>query len=375
MRRWVAALALAALGCGGGVSPVVDRGPGIIAGASAGDRAAFRDGYARFNETERALDGLGPFYNGTSCADCHRDPGVGGSGPQRVRRAGTLLADGGFVAPPGGTMVPSFSIHAAIARPEVPADANVLALRRPLPLFGAGLIEAIDDATLVALAEAQKPYGIHGHVAWVSEPGASAPRVGRFGWKDDHATLRAMCGQAYRDEMGITNEMYPDELAPNGDPALLDTLDTTIDPEAHTGDLDGIVTFVRLLAPPPPASQVGEALFEETGCAVCHVPSLTTGTSDDPAFDRRPVPLYSDLLLHDVGTGDGIPQGAATGAELRTTPLWGLSRRTALLHDGSAASLDEAILRHAGEAAEVTARYQALSEADRAALLAFLGQL
>src|SRR6185312_2123196 len=98
-------------------------------------------GSAHFRETERALDGLGPFYSGTRCADCHGAPSLGGSGPQRVRRAGTLLPDGGFVEPPGGTLVPSFSIHGAIARPEVPVDANVIGLRRPLPLYGAGLLE------------------------------------------------------------------------------------------------------------------------------------------------------------------------------------------------------------------------------------------
>lgn len=375
MRALLLSVLALAVACGEGVSPVIERDSTFLPGVSSQELALYQQGLIRFTETERAFDGLGPFYSGTSCADCHRDPVLGGSGPQRIRRAGTLLSDGTFVEPPGGSLIPSFSIHGNVASPEIPLGANVIGLRRPLPLFGAGLLEAIDDATLISLADASKPYGVKGKVAWVEEPGGTGPRVGRFGWKDAHATLSGMCDQAYRDEMGITNRLYPDELVPNGDDALLAELDTTIDPESHVGDLEAIVGFVRLLAPPPAAGTAGEEVFLQTGCGVCHVPTLTTGASSDPAFDRRTLRLYSDLLLHDVGTGDGIPQAAASGAELRTTPLWGLSRRSALLHDGSATSIEAAIERHAGEATEVVSRYHALSDRQRQSLLGFLGGL
>jgi CxxC motif-containing protein (DUF1111 family) len=216
--------------------------------------------------------------------------------------------------------------------------------------------------------------------------GTGDRRVGRFGWKAQHATLLAFGADAYRNEMGITNALFASELAFGVDVARMRLCDPIPDPEdavdPRTGrrGIDNFASFMKFLAPVPrqtvdDTTRRGESIFGALGCASCHVPSLPTGPNVSPSLHRRPVPLFSDLLLHDVGTGDGIPQGAAQPNEFRTPALWGLRFRRPLLHDGSAATTEEAILRHRGEAERVRAAYQRLGSEDRAALLWFLSSL
>jgi CxxC motif-containing protein (DUF1111 family) len=152
------------------------------------------------------------------------------------------------------------------------------------------------------------------------------------------------------------------------------------DPVTQRRGIDNFESFMKFLAPVPRAqvrgsTTAGERLFEAIGCASCHVPTLATGSSPNPLFDARPVPLFSDLLLHDIGTGDGIRQGAAEDAEIRTPALWGVRLRRPLLHDGSAATTQDAILRHAGEADPARTGYEQLSSEERQQLLAFLRSL
>jgi CxxC motif-containing protein (DUF1111 family) len=300
-------------------------------------------------------------------------------------RAGRLLSDGRFEELPGGSLMSLFSIPPHLAQEVIPAEANVVAFRRSLPLFGAGLIEAIPDQAISSLTMVPKPPGVAGRTHIVTDVITGQPRVGRFGWKAQHATLRAFAGDAYRNEMGITNEVFPEEGAPNGNRGLLATVDRVPDPEdlpdPATGrsGVDKFSNFMRFLAPPPrgeitESAKQGEEVFNRIGCASCHA-VLTTGPSDDPLFDRKPVPLFSDLLLHDIGTGDGIAQDDARANEIRTPPLWGLRVRSPLLHDGRAARIEDAIRMHGGEAAGVRSDFERLGPAERQALLNFLKSL
>jgi CxxC motif-containing protein (DUF1111 family) len=211
-------------------------------------------------------------------------------------------------------------------------------------------------------------------------------RVGRFGWKAQQASLLGFSADAYLNEMGITNDLALQENAPNDDEVRLRDCDQVPDPEdapdAETGrrGIDNFENFMRFLGPPPRGeitAQVmrGEAIFREVGCAQCHTPAMQTGPNPIAPLDQKTVPLFSDLLLHDVGTGDGIVQGGAGADELRTSPLWGLRMSHPFLHDGSAATIEEAIRRHAGEATRVTRRFRRLRSAQREDLLAFLRSL
>jgi CxxC motif-containing protein (DUF1111 family) len=350
----------------------------------------FRIGLDDFLEVETAEEGLGPAYNGTSCGACHSVPAVGGTGGVAEIRAARRSATGGFLPldATGETLFQLFSVPAHACQPAIPPEATVIARRAPIALFGAGLVEAILDETLLAL---QDPVdvnrdGISGRAAMVTDVGTGAVRVGRFGWKAQHATLFAFGADAYRNEMGITNDVFPGELAFGVPPERMRLCDLIPDPEdvrdPRTGrrGIDNFPGFMRHLAPPgrgpiDDTVRAGEQVFAQLGCAACHTPSLPTGPSASPVFDRRPVPLFSDLLLHDVGTGDGIAQGAAAPEEIRTPALWGLRFRRPLLHDGSAQTIEEAVRRHGGEAEGARQRYDATTPGGRAALLAFLRSL
>ena len=262
-----------------------------------------------------------------------------------------------------------------------------MARRVTTPLFGAGLIEAIPDATLIAAAAAQKTDGVHGRVSLLNDVTTGTQRVGRFGWKAQQATLLAFSADAYVNEMGTTNRFFPEENAPNGNAALLARADQIQDPEDEVnattgkGDVDRAADFMRALAPPvrgPSSAAVlaGERLFTSINCVTCHTPALLTGPGPVPALSLQRVPLYSDLLLHDMGTlGDGIAQGPAGPRDLRTAPLWGLGSRPVYLHDGRTESLDEAIRAHAGEATAARTRYTQLPTAQQEQLRAFLRSL
>jgi CxxC motif-containing protein (DUF1111 family) len=271
---------------------------------------------------------------------------------------------------------------------NIPAEANVIARRAPIPVFGAGLVEAIPDETVLALEdpEDRDSNGISGRAGRIIDVATGRERIGRFGWKAQQATLLAFAADAYRNEMGITNDLFPDEVALGVDPEMLKLCSATrgIEDvrERRTGlrGIDNFESFMKFLAPiqrgPIDDSvQAGEVVFREIGCAGCHVPGMLTGPNGNPLFDRKPVPLYSDLLLHDIGTGDGIDQAAAAADEIRTPALWGLRFRRPLLHDGSAPTADAAIRRHANEARGAVERYLSLSGFERAQILAFLASL
>ena len=361
-----------------------------LSGLSPVEFEEFILGLEDFLEVEDAEEGLGPAYNNTSCAGCHNVPAIGGIAPMTTTRAGIREPDGTFrdIEPGRDSLFQIFSIPTHACQSVIPPEANVIAKRVPIPLFGAGLIEAIPDAALEALAD---PHdldrdGVSGRAPLVVELLTGALRVGRFGWKSQRATLLEFGADAYRNEMGITNDLFPDELVFRLSARQLARCDKARDPEdvvePSTGrrGIDNFESFMRLLAPLPrgpvtPEVTAGRQVFDAIGCAACHVPALVTGRSINPLFDRQRVALFSDLLLHDIGTGDGIRQAGAGPEEIRTPPLWGLRFRRPLLHDGSAATAVEAIRRHANEAAPSRAGFDRLGSGDHRVLVAFLDSL
>jgi CxxC motif-containing protein (DUF1111 family) len=229
--------------------------------------------------------------------------------------------------------------------------------------------------------------GISGRAARIMDVATRRERVGRFGWKAQQATLLAFSGDAYRNEMGITNDLFPDEVALGVDPGTLALcspprrgLEDVRDRRTGLRGIDNFENFMKLLAPVgrgtvDAQARAGERVFLDIGCASCHRPVLQSGGSANPVFDRKDVLLYSDLLLHDVGTGDGIEQADGKANEIRTPALWGVRFRRPLLHDGSAATIEEAIERHGREAAGVMKRHAELPAAEQAALVHFLKSL
>ena len=360
-----------------------------LPGLSARELELFRTGLDDFSEVESAADGLGPAFNGTSCAVCHSVPAIGGITAMTEVRAGHRDENGKFTELAGGTLFHLFSISNHRCQVQIPEEANVIARRAPIPLFGAGLVEAIPDEALIALEDPddRNGDGISGRAARVVDLASGRVRIGRFGWKSQHATLLAFSADAYRNEMGITNDLFPDEVALGIDPEQLKLcapprkgVEDVRDRRTQLRGIDQFENFMRLLAPPERGtinSSVlgGETIFASVGCQRCHTALLTTAPSKNPVFDRKPVRLYSDLLLHDVGTGDGIEQEAAASDEIRTPALWGLRFRRPLLHDGSSPTIDDAITKHGGEATSIVTRYRDLSPADQALLLAFLKSL
>lgn len=361
-----------------------------LAGISSTEFGEFRMGLDDFLEVETAEEGLGPAYNGTSCAVCHNIPAVGGFGTIAEVRAVGRNAEGELTPlyDSGETLHQLFSVPTHGCQVTIPADAVVIARRIPIPLFGAGLVEAIPDATILALEDPTDDNGdgVSGRAARIVDIATGQIRVGRFGWKAQHATLLAFGADAYRNEMGITNDLFPAELASGIHPDRMRRCDPIPDPEdirdlrTNRRGIDNFESFMKFLAPlarqtPDAAARSGERAFAAVGCASCHVPVLLTGRHTNRLFDNQVVALFSDLLLHDVGTGDGIAQSAALATEIRTPALWGLRDRRPLLHNGSATTIEEAILRHGSEAARARTGFTQLSDLDRAALIAFLKTL
>ncbi len=361
---------------------------GPLPGITSLELELFRMGRNDFLEVETTTEGLGPLFNGTSCAQCHSIPAIGGTGTIVETRAGYRDQNGVFHAPPGGTLMHLFSIPPHDCQVSVYEEANVIARRISIPLFGAGLVEAIPDATLLALEdpEDRNGDGVRGRAAIVEDPATGSRRVGRFGWKAQQPTLLAFAADAYINEMGISNDLFRNEPLGNVAPEKStrcfgsNSPEDVRDPRTGLRGIDNFENFLRLLAPPPRGlvTEVvlrGERAFNDIGCALCHVPILQTGPSANPVFNLKPVPLFSDLLLHDIGTGDGIEQADAKAGEIRTPALWGLRFRRPLLHDGSAATIEDAIRRHSGEAESITDRFRQLAPDQRAELIAFLRSL
>jgi CxxC motif-containing protein (DUF1111 family) len=287
------------------------------------------------------------------------------------------IVEGRFdaLAGEGGPVARSHSIselgQACDLLPGIPRGATISSVRNAPPLFGLGLIEGIPDAAILAGAGPHED-GINGRPQLVeTAPGSHS--VGRFGWKAHSPSLEGFVADALRDELGITSPMAAEDVLPR---APFDCAGAETSPEVDGATVRALTSFVASLAIPtgrdePAASLVsqGATLFRGAGCIACHTASLPGAAGD--------VPLYSDLLLHDMGPAldDGVVQGVAGGRDWRTTPLWGLGLRSRYLHDGRARSLRAAIQAHGGEAAAAAGRFRNMTEAEREALLAFLNSL
>jgi mono/diheme cytochrome c family protein len=341
----------------------------------------FLDGKDGFKLVQKIEAGLGPIFNGVSCVACHSSPIVGGGSTVNTTRFGQNV--GGRFDPLdslGGSILQEFAIHPA-AMELVPGLANVVTKRNSTPIFGLGLIEAIPDSTIIANARWYGNDQIGGRVGWVTDLVTRVKRVGRFGWKAQHATLLAFSADAYQNEMGITNKHFPVENAPNGNFNLLNQHDTRIDPEDSgkgrpMPEFESVANFMRFLGAPPASklnNSEGRNLFATTGCTQCHTPMLKTGSNPVVALNYKEVWLYSDLLLHNMGSlGDGIVQETATGKDFRTPPLWGASFSAPYLHDGRAPTIDAAIRAHDGEGRLVKERYQKLPATQQKLLTDFV---
>ena len=430
------------------VSGFGDPLPALLQPANSTDLQLFAAGQLNFLEVEE-LPKVGPIFNSRSCAACHFQPAVGGSGafineirirnntaggPLHIFASDNLLRGGsqtqgsstifaaGLESSPLGCQITSpscaksrcqreevkrttFTTKLKICDPTAAsfaAGSNCAAERQATPLFGLGFVEAVADDTLESLA-AHQPRRFRGTVKTVDELGST--RVGRFGWKNDHATLRAFAGDAYLNEMGITNPDFPAErstCALNQTKFGI-TLDLADDPEDPTdsdghADIDRFADFMRALAPPPQlgqtaSAQAGHTLFISIGCAGCHVENLTTA-SNPAAFiptTTGGVPItstlnallanqtfhpFSDFLLHDMGSlGDGITSDAAGPTMMRTAPLWGIRARSRFLHDGRVGTVADAIALHDGQGADAAAAFQGLSSTQQQQLLDFLNTI
>jgi cysteine-rich repeat protein len=341
----------------------------------------FEEGLSEFLQVEAAPTGLGPVFNGAACAECHSIPVIGGSSPRTVTRIGAIAADGfGFdpLAEYGGPLLQERGITTgacSVAGEIVPPEATFVSRRQTPALFGAGLMEAISDLDIRLRSDStdRNEDGISGRYNVVGN------RVGRFGWKAQVATVHDFSAEAYLEEMGITTPFRPVENAPQGGPV---TCDSEAEPEDDGAAVGAFTDFLVTLAPPTRArlsaeARLGRRVFRSIGCQKCHFAGY--GIRDFPvhALRRRRVALYSDLLLHDMGPAlaDGIRQGSASGSEWRTPPLWGVRHSAPYLHDGRAASLEEAIVLHGGEGTAARSAYLALPGHRRVALIRFLESL
>ncbi len=388
---------------------------------------------AKFDEVETIKDGLGPIYNAQSCRECHQDPTSGGGSQVTEFRAGHRGARGRFENPAipiargteiitGRSLVNDRAICPNGAFPDteiherVPDSETIRTTRIALNLLGDGFVEAMADQTFIDLANQQcksthrKICGQVLYVPVVEAPGET--RAGRFGWKNQQASLLSFSGDAYLNEMGITNRLFPDEVT-----KLCNTVSGPNDTTGPDGlaDIDRFARFLRATKAPArdkvlaatPKAKRGSELFDKIGCSSCHVRDLTTasagtkingGTFTIPdALAQKTFHPFGDFLLHDVGTGDGIVMAMeehygrnmykitwknlslesfqSSQNKMRTAPLWGVRLRTRLMHDGVSVTFSDAIVRHGGEAKEVTHRFEKLSPSDREAILEFLKSL
>ena len=359
-----------------------------------------------YEENESVAKGLGPVYNATSCVNCHQNPNSGAASQITELRVGHNDANGNFVNPTilindgqdtitGRSIVDDRAIGPQ-AQETIPATENIRTLRAALNTLGDGFVEAIDDNTLIAIAAEQPALSggrVHGEV--VEAPIFEAPgqtRVGRFGWKDQHSSLLSFIADAYLNEMGITNRLRPTEVT-----QVLNTTTGINDQPDELGlaDIDHFAQFVRGTMVPPrdatlaatPAALAGQRLFRAVGCNVCHMQAITTapvGTVINGGMFTVPEALgdkvihpFSDFLLHDIGTGDGIVQVGPqdTANKLRTAPLWGLRMKARFMHDLGSLSLYNAIERHDGEAHDAAQGFKGLSPAQKEELITFLKTL
>jgi len=350
---------------------------------------SFAEAVARFTGPAGIADGLGPIYNSDSCGSCHLTPILGGSSQMTEKRAGRF--DGTtFFQHPGGSLIQDRATDIRIQELVNDTQANVVAHRGTISLLGAGFVEAIPSGTLQNIANAQ-PTALRGQIINVpvlERPGTT--RTGRFGWKDQHASLVSAAAQAYNNDMGITSPLQLDEPTSNG--FSVAGFDTVPDPDDDGVDVEFFALFMRsTLAPPRDAqraatadAQAGSSLFSSIGCATCHTRSIVTAVPSTlinggalrvaQSLGNKRIRPFSDFLLHDIGTGDGIVEngGQSTRNKIRTAPLWGLRSRGRFMHDSLSSSLLNAIQRHGGQAASSRSAFNALSSINRNRVLAFL---
>jgi CxxC motif-containing protein (DUF1111 family) len=397
------------------------------------DDATHQADQTTFDEVEQLSDGLGPLYNAQSCRECHQSPVSGAASQVTELRVGHQGPDGRFRNPDipiahgaevisGRSLVNDRAICPNGAFPNkeiqerVPETETIRTLRISLNLLGDGFVEAVADQTFVDLSK-QQCKSSHGkicgqvlYVPIVEAPGQMG--VGRFGWKDQHASLLSFSGDAYLNEMGITNRLQPTEVT-----SLCNTVAEPNDKPGTDGlsDIDHFARFIRATKAPArdvelagtAAARKGFALFDKIGCATCHVETLTTapaGTKIDGGTFAIPAALgsvtfhpWSDFLMHDVGTGDGILQATrehygqkvfdqmsgylskqnfeSSRNKIRTAPLWGVRLRPRLMHDGGSLTLLDAITRHHDEAAHVIQEFEKLKHPDQDDIIAFLKSL
>ena len=352
---------------------------------------SFNDNRFIFEEFESVADGLGPVYNAQSCRECHQNV-VTGAGSQITEQRAAYERRGRVVEAAGGAVIHSRAIDPAIVE-QLNRRYDLRTFRLSTNTLGNGFVECVDDTTLMAIRDTQ-PTDLRGTAILVPvlEAGDS-PRIGRFGWKSQHASLVSFSADAYLNEMGITTPLLPDDNTSNGrDVAAYDTVP---DPEDDGVDVEAFADFMRATKAPPrgpitPSVRVGEVLFNQIGCTGCHTPSLTTARPGTPvnggafvvpaALGNKVIHPYSDFLLHDIETGDGIPaspapEHAGTASQMRTAPLWGLRTRNRLMHDGLSFTRDEAIQRHGGQAAAARQKFQALQPVQKQQIMSFLGSL
>jgi len=426
--------------------------PPPLTGLKTDELTFFQDGLKRFLDVEvvsgGANNGLGPRFNSNQCASCHNQPFVGGSSapvnplPAVASAAGAKNKVPWFITATGPIREARFkesdgvadgSVHdlfvitgrsdagsCNIAQPNfLPAgnaktgqggNPNII-FRIPTPTLGAGLIEAIPDSAILANMKTDAAYksqmGVTGHPN--AHLGGNVNRSGndgtitRFGWKAQNKSLLMFAGEAYNVEMGISNQLFPqerDETAncQGGNATPNDTLNfpattTAASATAVLSDIEGFADFMRMLAPPVPAASTasttkGRSVFVSVGCALCHTPTLTTGvsiasgssTTPSAALTNQPANLFSDLIVHHMGTklADGITQGGAGPDEFRTAPLWGVGQRVFFLHDGRTTDLVEAIEEHdshGSEASGVIRKFNSLRTQDQQDLINFLRSL
>ena len=396
------------------------------------DDQTHRSDQTNFEQFEAVSDGLGPLFNAQSCRECHQSPVTGGVSQVTELRVGHKSPDGKFQNAEisinhgseiikGRSLVNQRAICPNAAFPtveiqeRVPDSETIRTFRTSLAILGDGFVEAVDDSTLIGLSNRQcrqngKICGLVVRVPILESPGET--RVGRFGWKSQHASLLSFSGDAYLNEIGITNRLFPDEVT--------DLCNTVAEPNDKAGadglaDIDRFARFIRATKAPARDAQqagsatakAGETLFTKIGCDLCHVPTLTTAASGTvinggkftipDALGSKTFHPYSDFLLHDVGTGDGIVVAMqehygkrmyqtqwrdlsleayqATANRMRTAPLWGVRMQPMLMHDGASVTFRDAILRHRGEASDVTQHFENLSVADQSAIIEFLKSL
>jgi CxxC motif-containing protein (DUF1111 family) len=416
-------------------APVLPEAPSGFDNKSNGlvDDATHAADQVKFDEIEHVPDGLGPLYNAQSCRECHQNPTSGGSTQVSELRVGHRGPDGKFQNPEipiargaeiikGRTLVndraicPSGAFPSTEIQERVPDSEKIRTFRVSLNVLGDGFVEAVPDQTFVDLASKQcskNHNSICGQVLYVpilEAPGQTG--VGRFGWKDQHASLLSFSGDAYLNEMGITNRLQPDEVT-----NLCNTASEPNDTPGPDGlaDIDRFARFMRATEAPArdaqlaanPKARLGAELFDKVGCDICHVATLTTAPAGTmvnggtftipPALGEKQFHPYGDFLLHNVGTGDGfvaamvehygkkmyqvtwkklsVPEYHNTANKIRTAPLWGVRLHSRLMHDGASVTLQDAILRHAGEAAHVTEKFEHLKPSEKEAVLEFLRSL